>query len=263
MDNKFVQSILKQKLSNKNNSAVLSFLYLKMSITLSFPSSNIKMEMNSNLVELRRPRSNAFDSSYPKKVELPYDIINVIFEYLSHITDSGWILNVNNYGRLTLLARPSVMMGIDYINKFKQCFRARYIRLGLTQFGYPVIVDALEQPHITCDQTKTDENCQKGFEIHAYCCTYIDPETNTKMVAYAESHHYFNFGYKFFQRGCVYGETGDTYVVQSYAPTNSSSNVDINNQYDATIQVNRLNMIWDADYSDDEYDIVTPLHMYM
>ena len=227
------------------------------------------MEMNSSGV-LRRPRSNAFDDSFPEKVvELPYDILNVIFEYLSHITDSGWILNVNNSGKLSLLASPECMVGINYINRFKQGVRARYIKLHIMQWmsgGENIMVDALEQPQLICDKKTTEENYQNGFENKTYCCTYTNPTTEQQMVAYVESRHYFKFGYNIFQQGCVYGKSDNTYVVSGYA--HASSNIPIENKiYDAVIQVNPLNMVWDAsdDDEDEEIDINTlvPLHMYM
>ena len=239
-------------------------------LVLSFPSSYIKMEMKSGVVVLRRPRSNAFDDSFPKKVvELPYDILNVIFEYLSHITDSGWILNVNNSGKLSLLASLECMERIDYINRFKQGVRARYMKLHIMQWmssDESMLVDALEQPHLICDKKTTDENYQNGFENKTYCCTYTDPKTKQQMIAYVESRHYYAFGYNIFKQGCVYGESDNTYVVAGYAHANP--NIPVENQiYDATIQVNSLNMVWDVldDEDEDEidYESLPPLHMYM
>ena len=252
----------------KPNQSKTQFLLLY-PLVLSFPSSEIKMEMKFIVAGLRRPRSNAFDDSFPKKVvELPYDILNVIFEYLSHITDSGWILNVNNSGKLSLFANPECMAGIDYINRFKQGVRARYMKLHIMQWmssDESMLVDALEQPHLICDQKTTEENYQNGFENKTYCCTYTDPKTKQQMIAYVESRHYYAFGYNIFKQGCVYGESDNTYVVAGYAHANP--NIPVENQiYDATIQVNSLNMVWDVlDEDEEEIDLesLPPLHMYM
>lgn len=232
-----------------------SFVLVLSASRITFPSSDIKMEMNVGFV-----RRNV----------LPYDILNVIFEYLSHITDSGWILNVNNSGKLSLLARQECMVGIDYINRFKQGVRARYMKLHIVQLmssDESMFVDALEQPHLICDQKTTDENYQNGFESNSYCCTYTDPNTQQQMIAYVESRHNYTNGTKIFKQGCVYGESDNTYVVAGYAHANPTIPIE-NKIYDAIIHVNQLNMVWDVDEDEDDeeeidYESLPPLHMYM
>ena len=141
-------------------------------------------------------------SSSKKVVNLPYDIINAIFEILSQMPDngeSGYYLEVTNRGKFRLMVRPS-FTSILNLYRFKQTVSAKYVQLTVQQWtpnGEPAphyTVTALEQPHRIHDQTVIDENYRNGFVGDNRCYTYSEPETGVRMFAYVESRIYFDHG---------------------------------------------------------------------
>ena len=194
--------------------------------------------------------ANSFEQSYPK---LPYDILNLVFEYFSNITDSGWILEITNQGKIRMLIRKSFSR-IHTIFQFKTCTSARYVQLHVQMWepiGYDNssqdrIVEALEQPYIG----DIPEN-QQEFSSKNLCYIYIDPITNNRMTAYTESRNYHvttNPTFIFHQ-GCVYDENENTYVISGFGYDTTPNTV--------RIVINPYNMIWDMDddHWSDEYDI--------
>lgn len=175
-----------------------------------------------------------------KVVYLPYDIINVIFDYLSQMTESGWILEVDNRGRVRLLLRP-LFTGIHHINYFKQNVSARYVQLQLIFDHYTnQTVDALEQPYRIHSQARIEEYYQNGIISDCRCYKYLDQTTGLQMIAYVESHYNRETGTSSFQHGCLYDEQGNSYIVSGFG----------SNEQNVTIAVNTMNMVWD--YTDDE-----------
>lgn len=185
---------------------------------------------NSSSLRLESPRTN-----YNKTV-LPYDVMNIIFDYLSHITDSGFYLEVNNHGNIRLMIRPS-FTGIYDINRFKHNVHARYVQLivrqwvpvGSTSPEYKTA--ALEQPYRTNNQGIS--NC---------CYIFNHPETGDQMVAYVESRKNNSSGKIDFHQGCVYYPNDETHILSGF-----SSNPDGT----AILVINPFNMIWDANDDDD------------
>jgi hypothetical protein len=184
------------------------------------------------------------------KVNLPYDVINIIFHFLSQMTDngeSGYYLEMTNRGKIRLLLRPS-FTGIFDITRFKQTVSARYVQLRVlhwTPNGEHVpeyTVNALEQPHRIHDQATIDENYRNGFITDNRCYTYSDPNTGVRKNAYVESRIYYLLGDVSFHQGCVYGENCDSNVISAFGSDADGS---------ATFVVNPFNMIWDAE--DDEH----------
>jgi len=219
-----------------------------------------------------------------RRVNLPYDIINVIFDFLSQITDNGetgYYCEVNKLGKIRLMIRPS-FTGIFDITRFKQSVSARYVQLTVRQWvpeGEPpeeYTVNALEQPHRIHDQATIDENYCNGFISDNRCYTYSDPQTEMQMIAYVESRNHYLDGNIAFRQGCVYSETGESYVLSGFG-TDLDGNT--------TIVVNPYSMIWDIEgedhWADDleaaeallelnigedeeiDFDDLQPLQMYM
>lgn len=190
--------------------------------------------------------SSSFRKNSYQVVNLPYDIINAIFEILSQITDngeSGYYLEVTNRGKIRLMVRPS-FTGIFDITRFKQKVSARYVELVVQQWtpnGEPApqyTVTALEQPHRIHTQSTIDEDYRSGFVSDNRCYTYSEPDTNIKKIAYVESRIYYEHGTIVFHQGCVYGENDEYHVISGFGATSDGT---------ARLVVNPFNMIWDLE----------------
>jgi len=186
-----------------------------------------------------------------KVVNLPYDIINAIFEILSQITDgeSGYYLEVTNRGRIRLLLHPT-FTGIRELNIFKRSVVGRCVQLSILQWTppgsqqmEPEIAEAVEQPYRIANQATIEENRRNGFVSDNRCYTFLEPYTGKKMVAYVESRVSLESGNVTFQQGCVYYENGDSHVITGFGSEADGA---------ATIVVNPFNMIWDVE-GEDEY----------
>ena len=220
------------------------------------------------------PRVVNLPNEIPRVVNLlPYEIINIIFDFLSQITDngdSGYYLEVNDRGKIRMLLRPS-FTGIFDVMRFKQSVTARYIKLTIqkwTPIGEPVTecsVNALEQPYRIHSQETINANYSNGFISDNRCYTYSDPETGATRIAYIESRNYHLLGNVAFHQGCVYGENGESHVISGFGSQLDGT---------ATIVINPFNMIWDAEddehwdeqFEDEEeidFDALPPLQMYM
>lgn len=177
-----------------------------------------------------------------KVVNLPYDIINAIFEILSQITDngeSGYYLEVTNRGRIRLLVRPT-FTGIRELNIFKRSVTGRCVQLSIykwtppgSQQMEPEIAEAIEQPYRANQAT-----IHNGFVSDNRCYTFREPHTGKGMVAYVESRTNIASGTVAFQQGCVYYENGDSHVITGFGSEADGA---------ATIVVNPFNMIWDVE----------------
>jgi hypothetical protein len=183
---------------------------------------------------------------------LPYDILNVIFEYLSHITDSGWILDVNNKGKIRLLPRAA-FTGIHYINHFKLGSLGNQVQLKIQQWAsieentQEKIVQAIEQPYLANDQQKIEEDRARGVVSMNRAYTYHDPETGIRNVVYVDLQQRLADSQIVFRQGCVYDDNGDTFVVTGYGSGEEPGTV--------RIVVNPFNMIWDIEgdhWADDD-----------
>jgi len=181
------------------------------------------------------------------RVNLPYDIINTIFEILSQITDngeSGYYLEVTNRGKIKLLVRPS-FTGIRELNIFKQTVVGRCVQLSIFQWTPPgslpmdpEITEALEQPYRIHSQETIEENHRNGFVSDNRCYTFREPHTGKSIVAYVESRVNLASGAVAFQQGCVYYENCDSHVITGFGSEVDGA---------ATIVVNPFNMIWDVE----------------
>ena len=182
--------------------------------------------------------------SYHNVVNLPYDIINVIFDYLSQITDSGWFLEVDDRGKLKLFARKQFTT-INNLNCFKQTVRARYVRLEI-HFDTDVdaVVEALEQPHRIQSQEQIANDYRNGFVSNCRCYNYINPFTERKMIAYVETRMYTDNGVQSFRRGCVYDEQGQSYIASAFGFDEETGI--------ARININPVDMTWDFTGDDDD-----------
>lgn len=215
------------------------------------------------------------------RVNLPYDIINAIFEILSQITDngeSGYYLEVTNRGRIRLMVRPSFSINLRNLNVFKSAVVGRCVQLRILQWTppgsqqmEPEITEALEQPYRTSQATIRNE-----FVSDNRCYTFLEPHTGKRMVAYVESRTNVASGNVAFQQGCVYYENGNSHVITGFGSEADGA---------ATIVVNPFNMIWDVegdehwadmeadaaeallelgeDLEEIDFDALPPLQMYM
>jgi len=177
-----------------------------------------------------------------KASSLPYEIINIIFDYLSDITDSGWILEVDNKGKVRLTARK-MFVGIHDINRFKQTVVARYVQLRI-QFNTDdePVVNALEQPYRNYNQSIIIHNHNNGFTNDCRCYNYIDPFSGHSMVAYVEMRIDNQTNHVSFRQGCVYNSQDDIYLVSGFGYDEISGT--------ATIAINPMNLMdWDYEGS--------------
>jgi hypothetical protein len=187
-------------------------------------------------------------SSSKKVVNLPYDIINAIFEILSQMTDngeSGYYLEVTNRGKIRLMVRPSFTSNIRDLHIFKNSVTGRCVQLSIFQWTppgsqqmEPEIAEAIEHPHRIANQVTIDDNYRNGFIGDNRCYTFREPHTGKCMVAYVESRINLVFGNVAFHQGCVYYENGDSHVITGFGSKADGS---------ATIVVNPFNMIWDVE----------------
>jgi len=225
--------------------------------------------------------SSSLISSYVNGKHLPYDIVNIILEYLE--TDAGWRLKLAPSGKLRLFVNPA-FTGICDIVRFKSTYYARYVQLKVQKWDsfhhadsesqLYQIVTAIEEPHRIHTQEVIDAHYRAGYVCDNRCYKYIDPSSGLNMIAYVESRNYLN-GSRLFQQGCVYDEHGDTMVVSGFDSDGTNTR----------IIVNPFNMIWDyegvldwPDYLEEadagmmddtdvdveiDFDALPPLQMYM
>ena len=147
-----------------------------------------------------------------KHTDLPYEVVNIILEFLSHITDngeSGYYIKVNKHCKMRLTLRPA-FTGILDIIRLKQ--NARYVQLSVNQSNNrkPVYITALEHP-LRNEKTTDYRN---GFISDKRCYTYSDPENTTKN-AYIESR--IHNGTIAFYKGCVYGENNEFHIILAFS----------------------------------------------
>ena len=150
---------------------------------------------------------------------IPYDIINVIFEYLSHITDSGWILNVNHSGKMRLLPRTYFIKNINNIHSFKLGVFGNQIQLNIQQWASieeQKIVCAIETPYRLYNQPKIDDDYKRGVVYTHRSYIYNDPETDQRMVAYIELRNRLTDSNVSFRQGCVYNQKGESFIITGY-----------------------------------------------
>jgi hypothetical protein len=223
--------------------------------------------------------SSSLISSYVNGKRLPYDVVNIILEYLE--TDAGWRLTLAPSGKLRLFVNPA-FTGICDIVRFKSKYYARYVQLKVQKWDsfhnadsddqLYQMVTAIEEPHRIHTQSIIDAHYRAGYVCDNRCYKYTDPSSGLNMIAYVELRNYLN-GSRVFQQGCVYDEHGDTMVVSGFETDETNTR----------IVVNPLNMIWDYDgvldwpdyleeadagmmeNSDFEIDLdaLPPLQMYM
>jgi hypothetical protein len=193
--------------------------------------------------------TSSYKATTTTRVNLPYDVINIILKFLSQITndgESGYYIEINKHGKIRLLLRPS-FTGIFDITRFKQTVSARYVQLVVQQWtpnGEPAphyTVTALEQPHRIHTQATIEENYRNGFVADNRCYTYIEPETENRKIAYVESRIYHAQGNMVFHQGCIYGENDEWNVVSEF---------NAHYEHAARIIVNPFNMIWDVEGDD-------------
>lgn len=221
---------------------------------------------------------------------IPYDIINVIFEYLSHITDSGWILNVNHSGKMRLLSRTYFTRSINDIHSFKLGVRGNQVQLNLQQWASieenmsQKIVCAIETPYRLYDQCKIDEDYKRGVVYIHRSYIYNDPTTNQRMVAYIELRNHLTDGDVSFRQGCIYNQKGESFIITGYRfdeqtgkvnmvvnPFNMDCFIEYNfagNQEAVTEMIEAANILAgleDEEYDEEDIDFenLPPLQMYM
>ena len=184
---------------------------------------------------------------------LPYDVMRIIFDYLSQISDNGWHIQLEKSGKPQLVANP-YFVGIQDVFRFKMNSWARFVELRIQQWesyhsnsSYVETVTALEVPHRIHDQATINANLKKGMAYDSRCYTYVDPETEMNMVAYVDSCK-FSFppattDAPVFQQGCVYGANGETHVISGFGTDETPGT--------ARMVVNKMNITWDLnDYLD-------------
>ena len=181
---------------------------------------------------------------------LPYDVVQIIFDYLSQISGTGWHIQIEKSGKAQLVANP-YFVGIQDVFRFKMNSWARLVELRIQHWEsyhsnsvYVEIVTALEVPHRIHDQATINANLKKGMAYDSRCYTYVDPETEMNMVAYVDSCK-LSFppahteSPPVFQQGCVYDAKGETQVISGFGMDETPGT--------ARIVVNKMNIIWDFD----------------
>lgn len=147
-------------------------------------------------------------------VMLPYEVINKILDYISHLNNEQFRMNVDYEGRISFRINVwfSGYLRIHQVNMFKQFVRARQVRLRLSIWPNDAAyeeVDALEEPRRICDQENADADLVQGFIHDARCYTYTDLSTGEKCHAYVSCRYYFNDNYIVFRHGEVYTANGE------------------------------------------------------
>jgi len=176
-----------------------------------------------------------------RRVLLPEDILNYIFDYLSHITDSGWIFKINRKGKLCIVARDSCMRIIDHVNFYKRhsTWFAGNINLLVDKGGANwdlQSVPAISQPYLLCNRETMNANIAQMFYYRSMCYQYQDADTGSQMVAYMDLRVNLNPDEVVFHQGCVYDDQGNSFVITGYGADANSTR----------IQVNPIGMIWDT-----------------
>jgi len=172
---------------------------------------------------------------------LSYEVINLIFDYLSMISDSGWFLKVTNNGKLMLLPNPW-FFDLHHLFRFKTETSAREVKLNIQPWDafheqnmYDMVVTALEQPHRIHHQNVIDTDASYGIFSDNRCYTYIDPTTEQNVVAYVEIRKHNNISV--FNQGCVYEANGETKVISGFSSDETPGNV--------RVVINPYNITWD------------------
>ena len=143
---------------------------------------------------------------------LSYDVINKILDYISHLNDAQFRMNVDYNGGISFRINVwfSGYLHINQVNIFKQGVSARPVRLRLTIGDVSEEVDAIEAPRRICDQESDDADYLQGFINDARCYTYSDPSTGEALCAYVICRRYFVDKYTDFRYGEVYSANGET-----------------------------------------------------
>jgi len=181
---------------------------------------------------------------------LPYDVVRIIFDYLSQISGVGWHIQIEKSGKPQLVSNP-YFVGVQDVFRFKMNSLARFVELKIQHWesyhsnnsSYVETVTALEVPHRIHDQATINANLKKGMAYDSRCYTYVDPETEMNMVAYVDSckfsFHPEHTDAPVFQQGCVYGANGETQVISGFGMDETPGT--------ARMVVNKMNIIWDFD----------------
>lgn len=189
-------------------------------------------------------------------IQIPYDCLNRIFDYLSQNLDAKWRLVIDDKGRVHLRINKYASLYTTIQSMF-DCgvgsnmeARASSLRIFRGENTEPVVVDAWEHPRRLTSQPVIDLNRETfGFIDYGWCYSYENPETGVSEYAYVEARYYISSQRGEFIRGTVYRD-GATYNVDSF---NVVANV-------ASIYIQQVDMEWNPP-DEDELDAVEALLM--
>jgi len=172
---------------------------------------------------------------------LPYDCMNLIFEYLSQILDSNWSLVFDSNGRIHMRVNKyaSLYTNILQLNRYKmEVSRPKYLMLRVFH-RFPdemaFEVGALEQPRRIYEQAKIDEDFQNGYIDFAWCYSYTNPLTSRPEYIYTSARYYIANNHGVFLGGTLLRD-GSAYNVTEYVVNESVGLV--------SIGISQLNLDW-------------------
>lgn len=191
-------------------------------------------------------------SDFSHMMLLPYDCVNLVFDYLAQMLDAKWCLVMDNKGRIHMRINKyaSIYMEISDLHFYKkQIIGAKYITLRLFNH-YPdelaLEVQALEEPRILHSDETIKEDKTKGHIDFGWCYSYTNPLNDSREFIYTEARYYIATNHGTFLRGTLYRD-GSPYNVTDY---NMQESVGIVN-----IGIQSLNLDWDG--GEEETDIDT------
>ena len=195
--------------------------------------------------------SGSLSDSNVKGAQLPYDCVNLIFEYLSHLLDSKWRLTFDAKGRVYLrynrYYKPLHLVSnlFDYkyhlISRCNMGGQHRHIDIHYVPSNTIIQTEALQNYRSIVDQDQYNANVGNGFIDCGVCYTYNHPISGGLEVIYVDWRTHIEEDDTFtFLRGTLHsGADGMLHNIEDYELSEDGS---------ITIMVQEMPIDWVLDF---------------
>lgn len=165
---------------------------------------------------------------------LPYDCMNRIFEYLSHMIDAKFALEFDANGHVHMRINPysGFYTNISAVFHYKrQIIGGKYLTLRLPDLE----AEALEQPRPLGNQATLDANLANGYMDFGWCYSYTNPLNHLSEYVYTSARYYLANNQGVFLGGILLRD-GSAYNVTDYSAREAEGVVNI--------QISPFNLDW-------------------
>lgn len=185
-------------------------------------------------------------------IVLPYDCMNLIFDYLSQILDSKWVIVFDSEGRIHLQVNKynTIYTNIGSLFRHKkQISGARALTLRVFNH-YPdemaMEVGAIEYPRPLRNKRDRETDLANGHMDFGWCYSYTNPLTGKEEYIYTQARCHIAANTGTFLGGTLYCD-GGAYNVSDYNARDAEGIVNVG--------ISPINLDWDVAMDIDE-DIV-------